>query len=276
MASTTANYGFRKPETTDLVNVELDIADNMDAIDETLATKSDDGHTHADMATDAEVTAAVAALVDAAPASLDTLNELAAALADDANYASTITTALAAKASTADLTTHAADTSTHGFANGAALLDETAHDLLDHTGLTGVGTAGIAAAVAAHEADTTAVHGITDTSTLSLNTHTHSTITANRQTASYTLVAGDAGKVIEMNVGSANNLTVPPNTDVAFATGTVIEALQYGAGQTTIVAGVGVTIRSPGAKLKIAVQYGSACLRKIATDEWAFEGNIST
>ena len=34
-----------------------------------------------------------------APAALDTLNELAAALGDDANYASTITTALAAKAS---------------------------------------------------------------------------------------------------------------------------------------------------------------------------------
>lgn len=276
MATTTTNYGFRKPEASDNVNVELDIADNMDAIDETLATKSDDGHTHADMATDAEVTAAVAALVDAAPASLNTLNELAAALGDDANYASTITTALAAKASSASLTAHADDTSTHGFANGAALLDETAHDLLDHTGLTGVGTAGIAAAVAAHEADTTSVHGITDTSALSLSTHTHSAVTANRQTASYTLVLGDAGKVIEVNNASANNLTVPPNSSVAFPTGTVIEVMQYGAGQTTVVAGSGVTIRSPGGKLKIAAQYGAASLRKIATDEWACEGNITT
>ena len=38
-----------------------------------------------------------------------------------------------------ELDGHAADTSTHGFADGAALLDETAHDALDHTGLTGVG-----------------------------------------------------------------------------------------------------------------------------------------
>lgn len=37
--------------------------------------------------------------------------------------------------------THPDDTSTHGFANGAALLDETAHDLLNHTGVPGVGAA---------------------------------------------------------------------------------------------------------------------------------------
>lgn len=42
--------------------------------------------------------AAVSYLVDSAPGALDTLNELAAALGDDANYASTITTALGNKA----------------------------------------------------------------------------------------------------------------------------------------------------------------------------------
>ena len=43
-------------------------------------------------------TAVTAAIVDSAPGTLDTLNELAAALGDDADYANTITTALAAKA----------------------------------------------------------------------------------------------------------------------------------------------------------------------------------
>lgn len=42
----------------------------------------------------AGATAATAALVDAAPAALDTLNELAAALGDDPAFASTTTTAL--------------------------------------------------------------------------------------------------------------------------------------------------------------------------------------
>ncbi len=49
-------------------------------------------------ATPADVTAAVSSVIDAAPAALDTLNELAAALGDDANFASTVTTALSAKA----------------------------------------------------------------------------------------------------------------------------------------------------------------------------------
>jgi hypothetical protein len=50
------------------------------------------------VATTAFVAAEVAALVDSAPGTLNTLNELAAALGDDANYASTITAALALKA----------------------------------------------------------------------------------------------------------------------------------------------------------------------------------
>jgi hypothetical protein len=40
---------------------------------------------------------AVAAIVDGAPAALDTLNELAAALADDAAFSTTVTTALSAR-----------------------------------------------------------------------------------------------------------------------------------------------------------------------------------
>ena len=48
----------------------------------------------------AEITTAINNLVDGAPAALDTLNELAAALADDANFASTVTTALSGKEST--------------------------------------------------------------------------------------------------------------------------------------------------------------------------------
>lgn len=53
--------------------------------------------------TDSAITAAVAAVVDLAPSALDTLNELAAALGDDANFASTVTTALASKAADADV-----------------------------------------------------------------------------------------------------------------------------------------------------------------------------
>ena len=48
-------------------------------------------------ATETYVDSAVQAVIDAAPAALDTLNELAAALGDDANFAGTMTTSLAGK-----------------------------------------------------------------------------------------------------------------------------------------------------------------------------------
>jgi hypothetical protein len=100
-------------------------------------------------------------------------------------------------------------------------------------------------------------------------------VVANRQTASYTLVLSDADKLVEMNVGSANNLTVPLNSSVAFSTGTQILLAQYGAGQTTIVATSGVTIRSNGAKLKLNAQYSGATLVKIAENEWYLFGDIA-
>lgn len=100
-------------------------------------------------------------------------------------------------------------------------------------------------------------------------------ITANRQTASYTLVLSDKDKIVEMNVATANDLTVPSNSSVAFDIGTQVIVSQYGAGQTTIVAGSGVTLRSDTSKLKIAAQYGAATLIKIATDEWYIIGGLS-
>jgi len=103
---------------------------------------------------------------------------------------------------------------------------------------------------------------------------TNKLITTNRQTASYTLVLSDADKLVEMNVGSANNLTIPLNSSVAFPTGTQILLAQYGAGQTTVVATSGVTVRSNGGKLKLNVQYSGATLIKIAENEWYLFGDI--
>ena len=51
----------------------------------------------------AYVTSQINALIDAAPASLDTLNELAAALGDDANFSATVTNLIAAKVDSAQV-----------------------------------------------------------------------------------------------------------------------------------------------------------------------------
>ncbi len=106
-------------------------------------------------------------------------------------------------------------------------------------------------------------------------TKTNKLIVANRQTASYTLVIGDADKLVEMNVATANNLTIPLDSTVAYSVGTQILISQYGAGQTTVVATVGVTVRSSGGKLKLNAQYSGATLIKIATNEWYLFGDIA-
>jgi len=89
----------------------------------------------------------------------------------------------------------------------------------------------------------------------------------------YTLVLADAFKMVAMNNAAANTLTVPPNSSVAFPVGTRIDLSQDGAGQTTIAAGSGVTIRTPET-LKIRKRYGKATLIKRATDTWDLEGNL--
>ena len=54
------------------------------------------------------ISTAVDSLVDGAPALLNTLNELAAAINDDANYTTTLTSALATKANSSDVTANIA------------------------------------------------------------------------------------------------------------------------------------------------------------------------
>lgn len=120
------------------------------------------------------------------------------------------------------------------------------------------------------------INSLTSNAQTQIDSKTNKLITTNRQTASYTLVLSDADKLVEMNVATANNLTIPLNSSVAFSTGTQILLAQYGAGQTTIVATSGVTVRSNGGKLKLNAQYSGATLIKIASDEWYLFGDIAS
>jgi hypothetical protein len=115
------------------------------------------------------------------------------------------------------------------------------------------------------------LNGVTSAVQTQVDSKTAKLITTNRQTASYTLVLSDADKLVEMNVGSANNLTVPASV---FSAGQQILLAQYGAGQTTIVAGSGMTIRSNGGKLKLNVQYSGATLIFLSSSEAYLFGDI--
>lgn len=74
----------------------LDVSGQVGALISDTTTVTD--KTWSSFKIDAEIDAAVAALVDGAPALLDTLNELAAAINDDASFATTVTAAIATKA----------------------------------------------------------------------------------------------------------------------------------------------------------------------------------
>lgn len=101
-------------------------------------------------------------------------------------------------------------------------------------------------------------------------------ITINTQTINYILDLTDANKLIEMNVGSANTLTIPTNIVAPFPIGTQILIAQYGAGQTTITPAGTVTLRSSGGKTKTSAQYAMATLVKRGTNEWYLAGDITT
>jgi len=100
-------------------------------------------------------------LIDGAPDALNTLNELAAAISDDATFASTMVSALAQKASSASVDSHTnATTGIHGIPDTALLATKTYADT----------------AVSNHEADTTSVHGIADTSALATKNYADSAV----------------------------------------------------------------------------------------------------
>ena len=98
-------------------------------------------------------------------------------------------------------------------------------------------------------------------------------VATSAQTASYTLVLGDAQDVVEMNVASANTLTIPPNSSVAFPIGTSILVVQTGAGQTTIAPGAGVTVNS-FLGLKIIGRWAGCTLIKRAENTWVAVGGL--
>jgi hypothetical protein len=102
----------------------------------------------------------------------------------------------------------------------------------------------------------------------------------NAKTATYTVVLGDAYKLVTMSVGSANDFEIPTNANVAFPVGTVINVIQIGAGQTTIKAVTSgtTTISSTGATAtapKLRAQYSAASCIKVATDTWYVVGDIA-
>jgi len=96
----------------------------------------------------------------------------------------------------------------------------------------------------------------------------------NQRTASYTLTLPDNNGLVEMNVAAANQVTIPPDSTASFPLGSEVTIAQFGAGQTQIVAGSGVTLRGYNNNFRLAGQSAVAAVIKRAANDWYAAGNL--
>lgn len=93
----------------------------------------------------------------------------------------------------------------------------------------------------------------------------------NAQTASYSIAASDAGKLVTVNSATAVNVTVP--SGLSLSAGQRVDIVQLGAGQVTLV-GSGTTINAtPG--LKFRAQYSAVTIICLSANTYLAVGDLS-
>ena len=100
-------------------------------------------------------------------------------------------------------------------------------------------------------------------------------LTLNAQTAAYTLVAGDAFKLVTVSDTVSRTVTVPPSV---FTTGQVINVQRIGTGAVPFAQGAGVTITSTGATASaptLRAQYSAASIVCTGSNTFTILGDIS-
>lgn len=84
------------------------------------------------------------------------------------------------------------------------------------------------------------------------------------------------GALLICNNGSATAATLPSDTvDPTIGIGEWVDIYMLGAGQVTVTAGAGVTLRKAAATAKILAQYGKARATKIAANTWSINGELA-
>jgi hypothetical protein len=140
------------------------------------------------------------------------------------------------------------------------------------TGLSGGGTSG---AVTLSIDSTVAT--LTGTQTLTNKTLTTPVVSIafNAQTAAYTLVAGDASKLVTISDTVSRTVTVPPSV---FSAGQIINVQRIGTGAVPFAAGAGVTITSTGATSAaptLRARYSAASIICTASNVFTILGDIA-
>jgi hypothetical protein len=79
---------------------------------------------------------------------------------------------------------------------------------------------------------------------------------------------------VTMNNAAANTITLDPHSTTAWVTGTLIPAVQLGAGQTAFVAGAGVTFLNPSS-LTARAQNSTIWAKYLGSDTWLIGGDLT-
>ena len=210
------------------------------------------------VATTAFVRAEVAALVNSAGATLDTLGEIATALGNDAALSTTLTNSIALKAPLASPTFTGTVTLPANTVTSSMILDGT------------IANINISSSAAIDYSKLSLSNSISTTDLVSGAARGGFNSTLNAQTASYTLQATDLAKLVTIDSASEVNITVPN----ILSDGDRIDILRkHLTGGVTIVGGTGVTVYgNPG--LKLRGQWSGATLVKLAANTWVAMGDL--
>ncbi len=97
------------------------------------------------------------------------------------------------------------------------------------------------------------------------------TVTINTQTGtSYTLVAGDLGKVVNFTNAATITVTIP----ASLTTGFQCSILQSGAGTVSVIAAGGVTLNVLGGLISTSGQNALAVILQTAADTYVLGGSL--
>ena len=150
-----------------------------------------------DTAVSTQISTAIAGLVDSSPDALNTLNELAAALGDDPNFATTVANQIGTKANASDLTSHTSNKSNpHGVSLSQLGVTATAAELNILDGVTATAAElNKLDGVTATTAELNYVDGVTSNIQTQLNAKvpTSRTVNGKALSANITLSASDVG-----------------------------------------------------------------------------------
>jgi hypothetical protein len=94
----------------------------------------------------------------------------------------------------------------------------------------------------------------------------------------YTFVLTDRDDLVTASNSSSQTYTIPLNSSVAFPTGSLVNLIQIGTGQVTVVGAGGVTLNSTGAtsaQPKTRARYSVMTLIKAGTDTWYATGDVA-